>query len=133
MLPWGLFVATAIALAVVLTRPVPATPTTSAPPSARPGPVTRVTSTIGAPGSLAIDAGPAAVLSPDGRTIVFRVGKDNTTKLFVRRLDQLEATELAGTENALNPFFSPDGSSLGFFASGRAQDHPDHRRRRRRR
>ena len=58
------------------------------------------------------------MLSPDGRTIVFRVRKDNIAKLFVRRLDQLDATELAGTENALNPFFSPDGSSLGFFASG---------------
>ena len=69
------------------------------------------------PGSLMVDAGPAAVLSPDGRTIVFRVSKDNSAKLFVRRLDQLEATELAGTENALNPFFSPDGASLGFFAS----------------
>ncbi len=70
------------------------------------------------PGSLAVDAGPAAVLSPDGRTIVFRVRKDNIAKLFVRRLDELDATELAGTENALNPFFSPDGASLGFFASG---------------
>ena len=74
-------------------------------------------SNIGVPGSLMVDAGPAAVLSPDGRTIVFRVSKDNSAKLFVRRLDQLEATELAGTENALNPFFSPDGASLGFFAS----------------
>ena len=68
------------------------------------------------------------MLSPDGRTIVFRVGQDNIAKLFVRRLDQLDATELAGTENALNPFFSPDGPSLGFFASGRPQDHPDRRR-----
>ncbi len=82
-----------------------------------PAPVTRLVSNIGVPGSLMVDAGPAAVLSPDGRTIVFRVNKDDTAKLFVRRLDQLEATELAGTENALNPFFSPDGASLGFFAS----------------
>ena len=79
--------------------------------------MTRVVSAIGVPGSLAIDVGPAAVLSPDGRTIVFRVAKDNTTKLFVRHLERLDATELAGTENAANPFFSPDGSSLGFFAS----------------
>ena len=82
-----------------------------------PAPVTRLVSNIGVPGSLMVDAGPAAVLSPDGRTIVFRVRKDNSAKLFVRRLDQLEATELAGTENAPNPFFSPDGASLGFFAS----------------
>jgi serine/threonine-protein kinase len=36
----------------------------------------------------------------------------------VRRLDQLTTTELAGTEGATNPFFSPDGSQLGFFAAG---------------
>ena len=43
-----------------------------------PAPVTRLVSNIGVPGSLMVDAGPAAVLSPDGRTIVFRVRKDNT-------------------------------------------------------
>ena len=64
-----------------------------------------------------VDNGPAVVLSPDGRTIVIRVRKDNVAKLFVRRLEELDATELPGTENALNPFFSPDGASLGFFAS----------------
>ena len=114
MLPWGLFAATAIALVVTLTRSLPAAPASPAP---APGPVTRLVSTIGVPGPLMIDAGAAAVLSPDGRTIVFRVRKDNLAKLFVRHLDQLDATELAGTENALNPFFSPDGTSLGFFAS----------------
>jgi serine/threonine-protein kinase len=115
MLPWGLFTVTAIALVIALTRSAPTAPIS---PASAPGPVTRLVSTIGAPGLLMIDIGPAAVLSPDGRTIVFRVSKDNNSKLFVRHLDQLDATELAGTENALNPFFSPDGSTLGFFASG---------------
>jgi serine/threonine-protein kinase len=114
MLPWGLFVAAAIALVASLARSLPAAPIAPATP---PAPVTRVVSAIGVPGSLVVDSGPAVVLSPDGRTIVFRVRKDNVAKLFVRRLDQLDATELAGTENALNPFFSPDGTSLGFFAS----------------
>ncbi len=115
MLPWGLFVVSAIALIIALTRSAPAAP---GPPASAPGPVTRLVSTIGAPGFLMVDAGPAAVLSPDGRTIVFRVSKDTNSTLFVRNLDQLDATELVGTENALNPFFSPDGSTLGFFASG---------------
>ena len=39
--------------------------------------------------------------------------------LYVRRLNQLRATQLAGTEGALNPFFSPDGKSIGFFAGGK--------------
>jgi serine/threonine-protein kinase len=65
-----------------------------------------------------VDAGPAAVLSPDGRTIVLRVRHESTTRLYARRLDQLAPVELAGSDHAANPFFSPDGSQIGFFASG---------------
>jgi hypothetical protein len=50
--------------------------------------------------------------------MVLRVRQDNTTKLYVRRLDALVATEVAGSDQATNPFFSPDGSQLGFFAAG---------------
>ncbi len=51
--------------------------------------------------------GPAAVLSPDGRTLVFiaRGRSGGRWHLFVRRLDQLEASPLAGTEGAYAPFF----------------------------
>jgi hypothetical protein len=112
LVPWLLFAATAVALAVVLVPRPSSTPRT-------PTSVTRLTTSIGVPGSLAIDgAGPAAVLSPDGRTIVIRVRRDNTTRLYARRLDQPAPVELAGTENAANPFFSADGSQIGFFASG---------------
>jgi serine/threonine-protein kinase len=109
-LPWILLAATVLVAAFLLW------PRSS--PTESPGPATRIVSPIGVPGSLMVDAGPAAVLSPDGRTIVFRVLQNSVPRLFVRRLDQLEATELAGTENATNPFFSPDGTRLGFFASG---------------
>jgi hypothetical protein len=37
----------------------------------------------------------------------------------VRAFDQPEARPLAGTEGGANPFFSPDGASLGFFAERR--------------
>ncbi len=114
-LPRLLFAATIIALAVALGRWLPFGPADVV--VTPPAPVTRVVSSIGVPGSLAVDAGPAAVLSPDGRTIVLRVRHDNVARLYVRRLDELEATELPGTEDATNPFFSPDGSQLGFFAA----------------
>jgi Tol biopolymer transport system component len=56
-------------------------------------------------------------LSPDGRTLAFTAsGPDGRRKLYVRTLDALEARELPATEDASNPFFSPDGRSLGFFA-----------------
>ena len=39
-------------------------------------------------------------------------------KLFTRRLDQPNVTELAGTQQAVNPFFSNDGKWV-VFAIGR--------------
>jgi Tol biopolymer transport system component len=61
--------------------------------------------------------GATAVLSPDGSMLAFVGRKDGTgiPQLYVRRLDQLQARALAGTENADSPFFSVDGQRLGFF------------------
>ena len=39
-----------------------------------------------------------------------------TTQLFLRPMDQQEATSIAGTEGASGPFFSPDGEWVAFFA-----------------
>ena len=61
--------------------------------------------------------GPPAI-SPDGALIVFPAGEGPVEKerLFVRRLDQITATALPGTEGGTLPFFSPDGRSIGFWA-----------------
>jgi len=68
-----------------------------------------------------------AALSPDGSTLTF-AGRDPRgsapSQLYVRRLDQLIATPLAGTEEASTPFFSPDGQWIGFFADGRLKKVP---------
>ena len=60
------------------------------------------------------------VMSPDGRTVVFDGGSGapGGLQLYRRRLDELEATPIPGTENGQLPFFSPDGLWVGFFASG---------------
>jgi len=42
-------------------------------------------------------------------------------RLFTRRLDQPNATELAGTQGAYEPFFSPDGQWVAFFSAGKLQ------------
>jgi serine/threonine-protein kinase len=59
-------------------------------------------------------------ISPDGTTLVFAGSKDGAapelSQLFVRRLDQIDATALAGTEGAAHPVFSPDGKWIAFIA-----------------
>jgi serine/threonine-protein kinase len=53
-------------------------------------------------------------LTPDGRTLVFRALGDITEQLYVRPLDKLAATPLAGTERSEHPFISADGQWLGY-------------------
>jgi Tol biopolymer transport system component len=82
----------------------------------------RVSAQLGADVSIMTSMGPpgaSLALSPDGSVLVF-VGQTGTaTQLYARRLDQLTAIPIAGTTGARDPFFSPDGNSLGFFAENK--------------
>ena len=67
----------------------------------------------------------AVALSPDGRTLVFRgiatevnPGGGTQSVLFVRSLDSLTATPIATTTGGDSPFFSPDGSWIGYWDAG---------------
>jgi eukaryotic-like serine/threonine-protein kinase len=60
----------------------------------------------------------AVALSPDGRTLVFSSADKDATQLYRRPLDQPSATPIPGTRGAENPFFSPDGRWIGFWADG---------------
>jgi Tol biopolymer transport system component len=62
-------------------------------------------------------AGADAILSPDGTRLVYV----SQNRLFTRRLDQPTATEMAGTQGAYEPFFSPDGQWVAFFTPGKLQ------------
>jgi serine/threonine-protein kinase len=64
----------------------------------------------GVPGQLA--------LCPNGHCVVYRGAQDGVGWLYLRSFDQLASTILPGTEGAHDPFFSPDGRWLGFFADG---------------
>jgi Tol biopolymer transport system component len=102
----AVFLLTTIALAIGFVLRAPRPPQTM-----------RLSAEIGADANLVTDAGTSAILSPDGmRLALVAAGADQKRRIYVRSLDQLQATALAGTENAQNPFFSPDGQWLGFFA-----------------
>jgi serine/threonine-protein kinase len=66
----------------------------------------------------------AVALSPDGKTLVFSAIWGGTEQLYARRMDQLGATAIAGTSDGYNPFFSPDGQSVGFGADGELRKVP---------
>ena len=55
-------------------------------------------------------------ISPDGTMIVFTATKDGKRRLWLRRLETADAQPLAGTDEAINPFWSPDNRSIGFFS-----------------
>ncbi len=64
-------------------------------------------------------------VSPDGSRLVYLGEGERNSRLLVRDLDQLYATPLPSTGGADNPFFSPDGSRVGFYSF--REDAPRHR------
>jgi eukaryotic-like serine/threonine-protein kinase len=69
--------------------------------------------------AFATNLGPMS-LSPDGKRIVFAAtGQDGTSQLWIRSLDSATAQRLPGTDAGAFPFWSPDGSSVAFFADGK--------------
>ncbi|MFY9529704.1 MAG: protein kinase [Candidatus Acidiferrales bacterium] len=86
-------------------------------PSPPPKPVSRFTITLPPSQRLAgLESGPAVALSPDGTHLVYVAAQGGTQQLYLRAMDSLEARPIPDTEGAINPFFSPDGQWVGFFA-----------------
>jgi serine/threonine protein kinase len=79
----------------------------------------KLLTSIGADVSLSTISGASAILSADGTTLAFVAMEANRTRLYIRKLDQLQASALAGSEGADSPFFSPDGQWIAFFANGK--------------
>ena len=68
---------------------------------------------------------PHLAVSRDGSRFAYIAEFDGTSRLYLRRADQFEATEVPESETAHSPFFSPDGQWVGFFDSrGRLRKAP---------
>jgi serine/threonine-protein kinase len=61
-----------------------------------------------------------AVISPDGSRLVFPIKSSNGKQMLATRLlSEAKPALLSGTDNGRDPFFSPDGKWVGFFADGK--------------
>jgi serine/threonine-protein kinase len=93
------------------------------PEPAAPPPVTRFLVTPPAETPLAALPGLDIVVSPDGSQILYLTGDPPNTEapIYVRDLDSLDARLLAKTTGgtmSVMPFFSADGSWIGFYSLG---------------
>lgn len=112
ILPWALAGVFILTTAVAVWSPWRA-PVNPAPPM-------RLSADVGADAALNLSFGAAAVPSPDGTHLAFVArGGDQSMRLYLRRMDRTEAQPLSGTEGAVDPFFSPDGQWVAYFAEGK--------------
>jgi eukaryotic-like serine/threonine-protein kinase len=65
------------------------------------------------PGSLPME------ISADGTELAYVAFRGGVLRLYLRALDNPDAKAIPGTEGASNPFLSPDGRWVGFFAQGK--------------
>jgi len=66
----------------------------------------------------------AMAIAPDGGFLVYSAIEENPgpqakSRLYLRRMNQSAASPIAGTEGGINPFLSPDGRWVGFWADGK--------------
>jgi len=83
-----------------------------------PAPITKVY--LQAPGRVRMPVIPHLAISPDGSRIAF-VGLDSLLirRIYIRALDRVDVAPVAGTEGAIQPFFSSDGQSIAFAQDGK--------------
>src|SRR5260221_7128929 len=56
-------------------------------------------------------------VSPDGTRLAISATENGRRRLWIRPLDSLDAKPLEGTDDALSPLWSPDGTKIAFVAA----------------
>jgi serine/threonine-protein kinase len=83
-------------------------------PQPEPPPLMRIAMVLPSSQQLSGTGRHVIATSPGGTHLVYSANN----QLYLRPMDQLEATPINGTEGARSPFFSPDGQWVGFWARG---------------
>jgi serine/threonine-protein kinase len=84
-----------------------------------PKPVIRTVIDLPPGDRLAVSSLPALALSPDGKQLAYAAFRGPISQIYLRPMDSREARSISGTDGASEPFFSPDGQWIGFFADGK--------------
>jgi eukaryotic-like serine/threonine-protein kinase len=91
----------------------------SRPTLAPPAPIARLAMTLPDDQRFSSLDTPLLAVSPNGTMVAYVAVASGREQLHVRAIDSAESKALAGTDQAINPFFSPDGQWIGFFAQGK--------------
>ena len=87
---------------------------------APPQPVSRTVITLPPGQQLAgLDSGCVVAISPDGTRLAYVARQGGKQQIYLRAMDSLESRPIPGTEEGVEPFFSPDSQWVGFFAGGK--------------
>ena len=121
LIPWVLVGVLAVALLYAVTRPRDTAPSDS-PMKASPAARDEVTFPAGIEfgwrrtSSLLSNVGYSRLIavSPDGTQIVYSGQQEHEAQLYLKARGAYESLPIRGTQNARSPFFSPDGSMIGF-------------------
>jgi Tol biopolymer transport system component len=101
-------------------RPAASDTTRLAGGGAAPGsgqPAAQPTLRLGIPVPDGLEITGSIAITRDGTQIAFAaISEDGEQHLYLRRLDSFEPIRVEGSREGHTPFFSPDGSSIGFFA-----------------
>jgi serine/threonine-protein kinase len=82
--------------------------------SAPPARVARFTLALPTGQELLAPGGTRLAWSPDGASFVYPGPGRGRSQLWLRRLDDLQAVPISGSDGATSPVFSPDGEEIGF-------------------
>lgn len=63
--------------------------------------------------------GVSIAVSPDGARIAYIGPGESGSQIWIRERHQIQSTPLPGSDNALQPFFAPDGDGIGFITVDR--------------